>query len=289
MRNSHCRNTVFVCTRLEKTVVDDHFVNGDTSERRIVFVESPNASAVDLRQLVTAITEMYQLRIGLVDIPRDVIPRNESTSDFVHTRLENSNGCEPAERDLWLYKNGGSHLYRAEYRFMLEKRSHNHHREANTVTESNEIVEASTVTDKLVTASVAKMKSLPGTRLTGFGRVFKHVRDIVYFDGPLMSEFKYDNKTYIFHWVDCDGEANRWMIYRVDPFHIGQFERKEINASDLVWRCLDGFVLFFDAPNLPEDVWFTYEEAFQNCKDVSTCRLINIPKDYLPAPGYIGF
>lgn len=45
---------------------------------------------------------------------------------------------------------------------------------------------------------------------------FEWVRDIQYFDGPLLSEYKTNTgDTYIFHWCDCSENLNRWLAVRV--------------------------------------------------------------------------
>jgi hypothetical protein len=44
----------------------------------------------------------------------------------------------------------------------------------------------------------------------------RHVRDLIYFDGPLLSHFKHPKgDDYLYYWCDCDEQANRWMVLRV--------------------------------------------------------------------------
>jgi len=45
---------------------------------------------------------------------------------------------------------------------------------------------------------------------------FEWVRDIQYYDGPLLSEFiSKSGELYTFHWCDCSEEHQRWLVLRV--------------------------------------------------------------------------
>lgn len=66
-----------------------------------------------------------------------------------------------------------------------------------------------------------------------------HVRDLEYFEGPLMSEFiSEDGTSYIHHWCDCDGDnpysnnkVNRWLVFKTTPELIESWENMEVGQN----------------------------------------------------------
>lgn len=42
------------------------------------------------------------------------------------------------------------------------------------------------------------------------------VSDLIYFDGPFLSHYVHKSgDNYLSYWVDCDGEFQRWLVFRV--------------------------------------------------------------------------
>ena len=42
-------------------------------------------------------------------------------------------------------------------------------------------------------------------------------RDLIYFDGPLLSVYEHTNgEKYLYFWCDADEKVNRWMILRIE-------------------------------------------------------------------------
>src|SRR5690348_10319881 len=78
-------------------------------------------------------------------------------------------------------------------------------------------------------------------------RDLEWVRDLVYFDGPLLSEFRSSNgDTYLFHWCDVDDGANRWMVFRVSRPDLVKYLFRRYPLRRLIDESQDGFVYIVD-------------------------------------------
>lgn len=99
-----------------------------------------------------------------------------------------------------------------------------------------------------------------------------HVRDLVYFDGPLLSVYtNAKNEPFLRYWCDCDEHQNRWMILRVSSEDIQKLTLRQLALDDVIPAAVkDDYVLF-------EDVGDEISSA--------TVRLVlldDIPDDYKP-------
>lgn len=93
------------------------------------------------------------------------------------------------------------------------------------------------------------MKDVGGTKLPGFPiGGLKHVRDLLYFDGPLLSEYVHDNgDRYLYYWCDCDKVANRWMVLRVSEASILRLVNRFVPMAYVIPDgCRDDFVYIVD-------------------------------------------
>jgi hypothetical protein len=101
----------------------------------------------------------------------------------------------------------------------------------------------------------------------------RHVRDLVYFDGPLLSQFVHPNgDNYLYYWCDCDDTANRWMVLRVAESDILRIENLSVPVSTVIpGRSKDGFVYFVDLDSEGTVIGSVL------------CGPAAIPDDYLPA------
>lgn len=120
------------------------------------------------------------------------------------------------------------------------------------------------------------MKQLRGTKWKYWqSSCMKKVRDLVEFDGPLLTHYEHTNgDDYLFHWVDCDESHHRWMILRVDEASILRLVNRVVPLDFVVPSlCRDPFVLFADIDDgaLPTSTTLV---------DVN-----DIPSDYLPQKG----
>ena len=61
-----------------------------------------------------------------------------------------------------------------------------------------------------------QMQDIPGLPVpAGIIEAMKYSEDLLWCDGPLMSKFlDPDGIPYVFSWVDCCADANRWLIWK---------------------------------------------------------------------------
>ncbi len=66
------------------------------------------------------------------------------------------------------------------------------------------------------------MRKLDGTRLRALPvSGLKHVRDLDYLNGPLLSQYAHPSgDAYLYYWCDCDNKVIRWMGLRVSEANI---------------------------------------------------------------------
>ena len=56
-----------------------------------------------------------------------------------------------------------------------------------------------------------------------------HVRDIEWFEGPLLSEFEaLGGQRYLLCWRDMDDEYNRWLVLWFEPEQLRAYEAQEV-------------------------------------------------------------
>lgn len=124
--------------------------------------------------------------------------------------------------------------------------------------------------------------------------------DLINQDGPLLSLYYNDRGDYyLLYWLDCDDEANRWMILRVDIKTLYEYLNKDKTLLQLISNSPDNFVWITDIDNngiqsntkalpfasipsdyLPdEDSWFEFDHQQELLKEVGTDKFeIDIPK-----------
>lgn len=95
----------------------------------------------------------------------------------------------------------------------------------------------------------------------------KKVRDIVYYEGPLVAEMVHPNgDSYICCWCDCDEFCNRWLTFRIDKANVPGAENFLI--EDLLALCLDTFVYFMDI------------DTHGDRRNVAKVFIADIPEEY---------
>lgn len=100
---------------------------------------------------------------------------------------------------------------------------------------------------------------------------FIHVSDLIYVDGPLLSDYVNDRgEHYLFYWVDSDIKYNRWLVFRIDVTTIQDYLNKQISFYNVINSVNDGFVISVDIDN---------DLIYHNSK---LMLLNDIPSDYLP-------
>lgn len=112
---------------------------------------------------------------------------------------------------------------------------------------------------------------LPALPITGL----IHVRDLVYFDGPLLSQYAHPNgDQFLQCWCDCDDLANRWMLFRVNHASILRLVNRFVPmAYEIPAGCRDDFVYIVDVANL------------RAVTKITILSVADVPEDYRPAPG----
>jgi hypothetical protein len=113
---------------------------------------------------------------------------------------------------------------------------------------------------------------LPALPLSGL----KRVRDLLYFDGPLLTEYvSSSGDNYLFYWCDCDESVNRWMVLRVS----------EANVLRLVNRFVP---LDFVIPAGSKDEFVYLIDNSYSGNRTSSVKLVSltdIPESYKPERG----
>lgn len=104
----------------------------------------------------------------------------------------------------------------------------------------------------------------------------ERVRDLEYYDGPLLSHFRHRRKGdhYLYYWCDCNETVNRWMILRVGEASIIRLVNRFVPLDYVIPKaCQDDFVYFVDM------------DSDGLADKVTLCRLAAVPEIYVPAEG----
>lgn len=113
-------------------------------------------------------------------------------------------------------------------------------------------------------------------RINGYNLPFdisklKHRADLIEQDGPLLSLYYNDKGDYyLFYWLDCDENTNRWMILRVDTKTLYEYLNQEKTLLDVIKNPSDNFVWITDIDNNGKQI---YTQALPST---------SVPDDYLP-------
>jgi hypothetical protein len=108
---------------------------------------------------------------------------------------------------------------------------------------------------------------------------FKKIADLIFFEGPLLSHYvSTKGDDYLFYWVDCDAQDNRWLVLRVSLANLQKYIGRNISLRELVENPNDGYLYTVDIDN---------DIHYHNVKLVQPSDL---PQDYLPdADSYYEF
>lgn len=120
------------------------------------------------------------------------------------------------------------------------------------------------------------MQDLEGIKLSNLPSLeLRRVRDLAYFDGPLLVEFKNQHGDhYLSYWCDCGGELNRWMLFRVKVVNILRLVQQAVPLDYIIpAACQDGFVYFVDRNDLGK------------IGAVFITPVTSIPEEYVPEKG----
>jgi hypothetical protein len=94
-------------------------------------------------------------------------------------------------------------------------------------------------------------------------------RDLIYFEGPLLSEFSAKNgEKYLKYWCDCNEDYNRWMLFRIKEEDRLRLVLGEIPLISCIQEKTSNFVFFIDEG--------------ENDSKYQLVDLLDIPQEYLP-------
>ena len=63
---------------------------------------------------------------------------------------------------------------------------------------------------------------------------FNKIGDIIWYDGPLMSLFEFEDKHYIFSWFDNTDIVNKWAAYQVPLSFLDKYLDNKISERTLI-------------------------------------------------------
>jgi hypothetical protein len=80
------------------------------------------------------------------------------------------------------------------------------------------------------------MRPAPGVAIhQRFLPEVKHVEDLEYFEGPLLSEFRsVSGEPYLYYWCDADESANRWLVLRVPERSLLQLKARQLTLHGIM-------------------------------------------------------
>lgn len=99
----------------------------------------------------------------------------------------------------------------------------------------------------------------------------ERVGDLVNFEGPLLSLFKYKDNLYLFDWVDSGQKYNRWFIYQVSAYLLEQFLFRQISYKKL-----------FESTNKKNQNIFYCDIENKEPVEYSIYKLKSIPTSFYP-------
>lgn len=109
----------------------------------------------------------------------------------------------------------------------------------------------------------------------------KRVRDIEWFEGPLLIEFKdSEGHPWLVKWVDCDKTANRWLFLRVSATVIEGYMQGKLDLRKVV---LGSRFHHVGAPCPPGEPWLAVDIDSDGAR-VAAWHIDVLPEEYLPQP-----
>lgn len=117
------------------------------------------------------------------------------------------------------------------------------------------------------------MITLPGTELpVRYLPKLDWVRDLQYYQGPLLAEFRARDERYLYRWCDVDDSANRWLVVRVEPREVFRLTAGLLSIKRLLHECL------------PDKQAFLVDiDDRQDPQRLSLVTVSELPVEYVPA------
>jgi hypothetical protein len=98
-----------------------------------------------------------------------------------------------------------------------------------------------------------------------------HVRDIVEYEGPLVSEFQNDKgEPYIYHFCEASDERSRWLVVRAQRTELVRYEAGNVSLRQLLKGC-------------PEQLaWMLDIDSDGITRGVYAMPIAHVPEQYFP-------
>lgn len=69
-----------------------------------------------------------------------------------------------------------------------------------------------------------------------FENLYK-VKDLIYYDGPLLSLFKTkNNQNYLFYWIDQDHNFNRWLVVNIKNTNLQAYLKNKLSLYQILTK-----------------------------------------------------
>lgn len=95
------------------------------------------------------------------------------------------------------------------------------------------------------------------------------IKDLIWFGGPLLSEYDHEGKTFLSLWIDIEHEADVFLVFETDQLTLELYLAKDIPLRELLQCSSSIFRVLFD----PTDVATWVPVKFED-----------LPEENLPTP-----
>lgn len=123
------------------------------------------------------------------------------------------------------------------------------------------------------------MIAIPGAVISNdVVAAFEHEADMLSFDGPLLAYFRGPANTYyLCYWVDCDRDANRWMLLKISAE-----EKQELLQHDADVTSLTATMGKLFQTKWNDQVYLTDRDEDGFVIRTTMIALCGVPATYLP-------
>lgn len=100
------------------------------------------------------------------------------------------------------------------------------------------------------------------------------VKDLIYYDGPLLSLFKTQNNlNLLFYWVDVDSDFNRWLVVKITKTNLQAYLKNKLSLYQILTKPKNNSIYKVD---IDKDL------IYHNILKLTPKQ---IPQSYLPVKG----
>lgn len=115
------------------------------------------------------------------------------------------------------------------------------------------------------------MINLDKYKINEFPLKLKFIKDLIYYDGSLLTLFENDiYEKYLYYWCDVDENCNRWMVIKINDKLLNKYLINKITLKDLIIKPIDKILYIVDIDNLVK------------YKNVYLIKPHDLPNEYIP-------